>query len=135
MHTKGQEVINVIDILENNFLPNYKLDEEKALFMGYSVRKLLMTHCTILNETVRDSYANKRIDLAGSLLLELYRELWGSFQKHVALTIDIDYKFNFKQYGNDITNIISESNRVKIFNPKTMDIIMKSFGSTSFKDR
>ena len=40
-----------------------------------------------------------------------------------------EYKFNFKQYGNDITNIISESNRVKIFNPKTMDIIMKSFGS------
>ena len=26
----------------------------------------------------RDSYRNKRVDLPGSLLLELYRELWGN---------------------------------------------------------
>ena len=48
----------------------------------------------------------KRIDLAGSLLLELYRELWSIFQRNVSLKIDNDYKFHFKDFGNDIKNII-----------------------------
>ena len=71
MHTKGKEVINVIEILKNNFLPNYKTNNEKSYFLGYSVRKLLLTHLKVIQETERDSYALKRIDLAGSLLLEL----------------------------------------------------------------
>ena len=36
--------------------PLYKVDEEKALFLGYSVRKLLMTHSKILNETEKNIY-------------------------------------------------------------------------------
>ena len=110
MHTKGKETLNVIELLKNNFLPNYDTNEEKTYFLGYAVRKLLLTRCKVINETDRDSYSFKRIDLAGSLLLELYRELWGSFQRSVSLKIDWEYKFNFKQYMNDITNIINELN-------------------------
>ena len=76
LNTKGKEIINVIEILKNNFLPNYETNNEKCYFLGYTVRKLLLTHLKIIPETERDSYALKRIDLAGSLLLELYRELW-----------------------------------------------------------
>jgi DNA-directed RNA polymerase II subunit RPB2 len=135
MHTKGKETLNVIELLKNNFLPNYKTNEEKSYFLGYGVRKLLLTRCKVISETDRDSYSFKRIDLAGSLLLELYRELWGSFQRSVSLKIDWEYKFNFKQYMNDITNIINEQNTSKIFSTRgskgleSMDSIMKSFGS------
>ena len=135
MHTKGKETLNVIELLKNNFLPNYDTNEEKTYFLGYAVRKLLLTRCKVINETDRDSYSFKRIDLAGSLLLELYRELWGSFQRSVSLKIDWEYKFNFKQYMNDITNIINEQNTSKIFSTRgskgleSMDSVMKSFGS------
>ena len=71
MHTKGKEVINVIDILTNNFAPNYIRNEDKSYLLGYSTRKLLLTKIGVLKETDRDSYSMKRIDLAGSLLLEL----------------------------------------------------------------
>ena len=37
------------------------------------LEKLLLTHM-ILKKRFRDSYTNKRVDLAGSLLLELYRD-------------------------------------------------------------
>ena len=79
LNTKGKEIINVIDILTNNFMPNYNTDDEKAQMLGYSVRKLLLTKFGIIKETDRDSYSFKRIDTAGSLLLELYRELFSIF--------------------------------------------------------
>jgi len=128
-HTKGKEIINVIDILANNFAPNYIKNDEKAFYLGYAVRKLLMTRMGIVKETDRDSYSMKRIDLSGSLLLELYRELWAIFQRNVSLKIDTDFKFHFKDYGNDIKNLINDDNSAKVFNPKTMDVIVKSFGS------
>ena len=32
LNTKGKEVINVIEILKNNFLPNYTTNNEKCYF-------------------------------------------------------------------------------------------------------
>ena len=81
--TKGKLQINVVDILNNNLLPNYGTDlVQKAKFLGYSVRKILLAHLDLIDPTDRDSYSYKRIDLAGSLLLELYRELWGFLKNH-----------------------------------------------------
>ena len=129
LNTKGKEIINVIDILTNNFLPNYSSEEEKTQMLGYSVRKLLLTRLGIIKETDRDSYSFKRIDTAGSLLLELYRELFGIFQRNVSLKIDNDFKFHFKDFGNDIRNLVNDDNIHKVFNQKYMDVIVKSFGS------
>ena len=64
-----------------------------------------------------------------SLLLELYRELWGKFQRDTSLRIDKEHKFHFKEYDEDITNIVNENNIKKIFNCSSMDNIVKSFGS------
>ena len=129
LNTKGKEIINVIDILTNNFMPNYNSENEKAQMLGYSVRKLLLTKFGIIKETDRDSYSFKRIDTAGSLLLELYRELFGIFQRNVSLKIDNDFKFHFKDFGNDIRNLVNDDNIHKVFNQKYMDVILKSFGS------
>ena len=97
VNTKGKEIINVIDLLNNNLLPHYKDHKQKAFFLAQSTRKILLTHLGVLSTTDRDSYANKHIDLSGSLLLELYRELWGNYLKNTSLTIDHEYKFNFKE--------------------------------------
>ena len=130
LHTKGKDTINVIDLLQNNFLPNYSSNREKVYFLAISARKLLLTYLDMLKETDRDSYSNKRVDLPGSLLYELHRELWGSFEKNVSLKVDREFKFNFKQYGNDIRNLITTENYHKVFNPKVMETLIKSFGST-----
>ena len=130
LNIKQKEIINVIEILKNNFLPNYKNNyNEKSFFLGYSVRKLLLTHLGVINEIDRDSYSYKRIDLAGSLLLELFRELWGNLLKNMTLKIDSNYKFNFKKFGENIYNIINDSNKEDIFNHTIIDNIHKSFGS------
>jgi len=129
MNTKGKDIINVIDILNNNFFPQYTSYKEKGIFLGYVVRQLLLTHLNIIPHTDRDSYSNKRIDLAGPLLLELYRELWAKYMRNCSLKIDNEYKFNFKE-GHEISNIINEQNFKRIFDSNIMNNISKSFGSS-----
>jgi len=129
LNTKGKEIINVIDILNNNFLPTYETNNiEKAKYLAYAVRKIILTHINVIKETDRDSYAVKRIDTAGPLLLELFRELWGKFQKNISLKIDAEFKFNFDKIEKDIFKIV-DSNKDKIIDNSIMNQISKSFGS------
>tara|TARA_Y100001935_G_C17310110_1_gene515290 strand:+ start:1906 stop:5607 length:3702 start_codon:yes stop_codon:yes gene_type:complete len=131
LNTKGKENFNVIDTLNNNLFPNYGGDNlSKGYYLGYIVRKILLTHIGLYSDTDRDSYVNKRVDLPGSLLLELYRELWGNFKRNTSLKIDSEYKLNHESIASaDITNIINEYNVAKIFDNKIMDSINKSFGA------
>ena len=130
LNTKGKENFNVINVLNNNLFPNYKNDNSaKAKYLGYVVRKILLTHIGIINETDRDSYINKRVDLPGSLLLELYRELWGNFKRNISLSIDREYKLNFESLDKDYSTIINELNVGKIFSNQVLNTITKSFGA------
>ena len=130
LNVKNSEIINVIDVLNNNFFPNYGNNyTQKAIYLGYIVRQILRTHLKIKKETDRDSYNYKRIDLAGNLLLELYRELWGKYLKNLSLKIDLEFKFNFESIGKDITNIVNDINKSNIFDMKIMNEIVKSFGA------
>jgi len=133
LNTKGKEIINVIDILNNNLFPNYEDDlYMKAMFLGYSIRKIILTKLGLLNITDRDSYSNKRIELAGSLLLELYRELLGIFKKNLTLKLDYEFKSISKSLSIDeknFSNIINNNNLNLIFNNSTMASITKSFGA------
>ena len=131
--TKGKLTINVIDILNNNFLPNYENNLiQKAQFLGYSVRKILLSYLGLIDPTDRDSYSYKRVDLAGSLLLELFRELWGSFKKELSKKIDYEYKAKYSEIDKDsnkIIELINENNRNNMFNTSMMEYLTKSFGA------
>jgi len=131
--TKGKLPINVIDILNNNFLPNYGNNLLiKAQFLGYSVRKMLLSYLGLIDTTDRDSYSYKRIDLAGSLLLELYRELWGGFKKTISKKLDYEYRAKNTEISLDedkISELINENNKNNIFDISMMEYISKSFGA------
>jgi DNA-directed RNA polymerase, beta subunit/140 kD subunit len=66
----------------------------------------------------------------GSLLLELYRELWGKFKRNTSLKIDLEYKLNYESLADsDLSGIIHKMNLSKIFDNTIMDTIVKSFGA------
>jgi len=129
LNTKGKDIINVIDVINNNLFPHYESHREKGICLAYVVRQLVITYLGGMKQTDRDSYSNKRIDLAGPLLLELYRELWAGYQRNCSLKIDHEYKFNFKD-GHEFSNIINDENFKRIFDSKIMDNISKSFGGS-----
>ena len=107
LHVKNKEIINVIDVLNNNFLPNYETNYKfKAIYLAYICRQILLTHLGIIKQTDRDSYNMKRINLAGTLLLELYRELWGKYTKNIQRTLDDEFKLFLESNDNvDISNV------------------------------
>ena len=130
LNTKGKENFNVYDLLNNNLFPNYNDNISKCKYLGYIVRKMLLTHIGLYNNTDRDSYINKRVDLPGSLLLELYRELWGTFKRNTSLKIDAEYKLNYESIDHsEISNIINNFNIGKIFDSSIMETIVRSFGA------
>jgi DNA-directed RNA polymerase beta subunit len=69
----------LIKLLTNNLLPH--VDENKtnklinkAYYIGYMINKLVRVHLGRLTVDDRDSYVNKRIDLPGDLMYELYKQ-------------------------------------------------------------
>jgi DNA-directed RNA polymerase beta subunit len=65
----------LISILKNNLLPHVSGSMiKKAYYLGYMINRLLRAHLKRTNIDDRDSYFNKRIDLVGDLMFELYRQ-------------------------------------------------------------
>lgn len=69
-----QKKRHILDLLTNNFLPHIKGGLlYKAYYLGYAINKLLKVYIGKLAPDDRDSYINKRVELAGDLLYELFR--------------------------------------------------------------
>ena len=65
------------DILNNYFLPHVGRDPiAKAHFLAYMVRELIFTKLDYKKKTDRDSFINKRVDIAGFLVGNIFRDLY-----------------------------------------------------------
>lgn len=75
------------DVLQREFLPHVGVGEfcetKKAYFFGYMIHRLLLCALGRRNEDDRDHYGNKRLDLAGPLLANLFRQLFRKLTKDV----------------------------------------------------
>mmetsp|Transcript_16869 Transcript_16869/g.68060 ORF Transcript_16869/g.68060 Transcript_16869/m.68060 type:complete len:944 (+) Transcript_16869:754-3585(+) len=90
------------DLLQREVLPHVGTEEQsntkKAFFVGYIVHKLLMCSLGRLDEDDRDHYGKKRLDLAGPLLVGLFRTLFRrlatDMQKYLQRCLDESREFN-----------------------------------------
>ena len=126
-YTKGNSVSEVINILNSELLPHIGSSYvNKAYYLGYMTKKLLLNKNKLILNTDRDSFSNKRVDLSGFLLAELFRASFVQFQRDVKtggggdssrpFGLDREYRFNRSTYVNNINNIINDANIKKIFN-------------------
>ena len=72
-----------------------------------------------------------RVDLAGLILLELYRELWGGFKKSLSKNMDYRRSKNTEIALDDdkVSDLINDNNKSKMFDISMMEYITKSFGA------
>lgn len=83
-------------ILESEFLPHVSTQIEgkykKAFFVGYMVNRLIQGSLGRTLEDDRDYYGKKRLDMAGSLLSGLFRQLFRNYVDEMTkiLKRDID---------------------------------------------
>ena len=85
--TKGHTVSTVMDVLMNYFLPHIgELNfQEKAFFVGYMVRELLLVFAGEKKATDRDNFKFKRIEVNGSLCMTRSKKLQHSAKEIVQL--------------------------------------------------
>eukprot|EP01128_Nolandella_sp_AFSM9_P009875 TRINITY_DN655_c0_g1_i1.p1 TRINITY_DN655_c0_g1~~TRINITY_DN655_c0_g1_i1.p1 ORF type:complete len:1271 (-),score=294.27 TRINITY_DN655_c0_g1_i1:113-3457(-) len=72
-------------LFQNHLLPHVSTSRnsemKKAYFLGYMVHKLLLTVLGRRNCDERDHYANKRLELAGPLVANLFRQLFAKLMR------------------------------------------------------
>lgn len=63
---------------------------KKAHFIGYMVNRLLTAALGRATEDDRDHYGKKRLDMAGTLMGGLFRQIFATFIKDMVKSIEKD---------------------------------------------
>ena len=119
-----------LDILNNDLFPHCHNLTQKIYFLGYMTNKLLLTHLDILKQDDRDSYLNKRIDLTGTLLNNLYRNYFNKLVKDMEKQVIREIKNGSWRSKDDYENIINLTNIYKIIKSTTIENGIKRALST-----
>ena len=109
------------EILRKDLFPHCKTAEQKKYFLGYMTQKLI--RCKLGWNLVddRDSYLNKRIDLVGSLLNNLFRNYFNKLVKDMQKQIIREIKNGSWRSTDNYINIVNTTNIYKIIKPTTIE--------------
>ncbi len=110
-----------IDILNNDLFPHCRTPKQKLFMMGYMAKKLIQTSLGILPPDDRDSYLNKRIELTGTLLNNLFRNYFNKLVKEMQKQIIKEINNGSWRSTEDYENIINMTNIYKIMKSNTIE--------------
>jgi DNA-directed RNA polymerase II subunit RPB2 len=119
-----------LEILNNDLFPHCHNMEQKIYFLGYMTNKLLMASFEMIKQDDRDSYLNKRIDLTGTLLNNLYRNYFNKLVKDMEKQIIREINTGSWKSTDDYENIINLTNIYKIVKSTTIENGLKRALST-----
>jgi DNA-directed RNA polymerase beta subunit/intein/homing endonuclease len=119
-----------LEILHNDLFPHCHTMEQKIYFLGYMANKLLLASFEIIKQDDRDSYLNKRVDLTGSLLNNLYRNYFNKLVKDMEKQVIREINNGSWKSTDDYENIINLTNIYKIIKSTTIENGIKRALST-----
>ena len=119
-----------LEILETEIFPHCRSNEEKKNFLGYMTLKLIKSYFGESNQDDRDSYVNKRTDLTGTLLNNLYRNYFNKLVKDMIKQIVREVNTGSWRSNYDYYNIINNTNIYKIIKSTTIENGIKRALST-----
>ncbi len=98
--------LHLMSLLRDNFLPHISGNLiDKAYYLGYMMNRLLQCYLGRIPIDDRDSYINKRVDLPGNLLFDLFKQYYKKMLNECN-------KF-FSKRNNDDVNPINIINQIK----------------------
>lgn len=109
------------NVLNNDLYPHCETKTQKIYFLGFMINKLLRTSFGWRKPDDRDSYNNKRIDLAGSLINNLFRNYFNKLVKDMQKQIVREIKNGSWKSTDNIRNIINDTNIYKIIKSTTIE--------------
>ena len=109
------------EILDNDLYPHCKTITQKLHFMGYMINRLIKAHLKFIPYSDRDSYLNKRIDLTGTLLNNLFRNYFNKLVKDIQKQTVKEINTGSWRSSDDFVNIINQTNVYKIVKSSTIE--------------
>lgn len=110
-----------VDVLNNDLFPHCKSAKQKLFLLGYMAKKLLLTSIKVLPPDDRDSYLNKRIELTGTLLNNLFRNYFNKLVKEMQKQIVREINNGSWRSTDDYENIVNMTNIYKIMKTTTIE--------------
>ena len=117
-------------IFNNNLLPSAGTTSssypKKRAMLGGLVRRLLLTAAGVMPLTDRESFAEKRVRLAGPLLATIFEEAYRDFKREAINRLDlVFYKGPVRTTGN-IGALVTPDKVDYVFNPSIVSGVMNS---------
>jgi len=109
------------NVLNNDLFPHCATKTQKIYFLGYMINQLLLTSYGWRKIDDRDSYKNKRIDLAGTLINNLFRNYFNKLVKDMQKQIIREINNGSWKSTNNIKNIVNDTNIYKIIKSTTIE--------------
>jgi len=109
------------EILKNDLFPHCKTRPQKLYLLGYMAKKLIQTCLGYLPPDDRDSYLNKRIELTGSLINNLFRNYVNKMCKEIQKQVIKEINTGSWNSTEDYESIITTSNIYKIIKSTTIE--------------
>jgi DNA-directed RNA polymerase II subunit RPB2 len=110
-----------LEVLENDLFPHCQTLQQKLYLIGYMAKKLIQTSLGWLPPDDRDSYLNKRIELTGTLLNNLFRNYFNKLVKEMQKQIVREINTGSWRSTEDYENIINMTNIYKIMKSTTIE--------------
>ena len=119
-----------LDILTNDLFPHCNTPIQKYYFLGYMANKLLQVSFKWTIQDDRDSYLNKRVDLTGALLNNLFRNYFNKLVKDMEKQVIKEINTGSWKSTDDYLNILNPTNIYKIIKSTTIENGLKRALST-----
>ena len=126
----NKKYLFTIDVLNNDLFPHCSNLEQRIYYLGYMINRLLQANFGWINQDDRDSYINKRIDLSGTLLNNLFRNYFNKLVKDMEKQIIKEINTGSWKSTDNYENIINQTNIYKIIKSTTIENGIKRALST-----
>lgn len=110
-----------LDVLNNDLFPHCRTIPQKIYLLGVMAKKLLETSLGWLPPDDRDSYLNKRIELTGTLLNNLFRNYFNKLIKEMQKQIVREINNGSWKSMENYEDIINMTNIYKIMKSTTIE--------------
>jgi DNA-directed RNA polymerase beta subunit len=119
-----------LEVLNNDLFPHCNTGKQRIFFLGYMAHKLLRAFFGISKQDDRDSYLNKRVDLTGTLLNNLFRNYFNKLVKDMSKQVVREINTGSWRSTEDYQNIVNDTNMYKIIKSTTIENGLKRALST-----
>ena len=131
---RNQRNVAIHEILAEELFPHIggaDKDYEKACYLGHMTRKVLWVAWNRMPIDDRDAYPNKRVDIPGFLLADLFRKTFTSRMiKDIRASLAKEIHSGSWRANNNFEEIVNINNIQKIIKSTILDVNLKSSMAT-----